>query len=170
MNDDHRPTGTAERLRRSFDHSFSEAPPAAGEPAEDLLAIRAGAEVYAVRLSEIVGLHVDRPIVALPSLLPELLGIVGIRGSIRPVYDLAALLGHAPGDAGRWLLLTGRSEVIALAFSAFDGHIRSPRRQGGRGENEVVRVGDGVRPIINLASLVEAITQRVRDTAPRKEQ
>jgi hypothetical protein len=34
---------------------------------------------------------------------------------------------------------------------------------------EVVRVGDGVRPIINLASLVEALTQRVRGIAPLKE-
>jgi chemotaxis signal transduction protein len=178
MSEGPRLTVTAESLRRSFDRSFAEAPPAAAEPAEDFLAIHAGAEAYAVRLGEIAGLYVDRPIVALPGPLPELLGLVGIRGSVRPVYDLAALLGHAPGGAGRWLLLTGRNEVIALACSAFDGHVRLPRREVVRQEGghplrphlrEVVRVGDGVRPIINLASLVEALTQRVRGIAPLKE-
>jgi hypothetical protein len=84
------------------------------------------------------------------------------------------LLGHGPGGAGRWLLLTGTTDVIALACSAFDGHIRSPRRAVTREEGSDtvrahVRVGDGAWPIVNLASLVEAVRQRVRDIAPLKE-
>jgi len=178
MSDESRLTGRAEALRRAFDRSFAEAPPVAGEPAEDFLAIRLGSEPYAVRLPEVVGLYADRQVVALPSPLPELLGIVGIRGSTRPVYDLAALLGHSAGAAGRWLLLTGTTEVIALAFTAFDGYVRSRRRDVARPDGippgqqplrDVVRVGDGIRPIIHLASLVEALTQRVRAAAPLKE-
>lgn len=178
MSDEPRLSERAERLRRSFDHSFSEAPRPAGAPGEDFLAIHAGAEAYAVRLTEVLGLQADRRIMALPSPLPDLLGIVGIRGSIRPVYDLAALLGHPPGAVGRWLLLTGRPEVIALAFAALDGHFRAPRREVAQPDGsrpvrahlrEVVRVGAGLRPIINLASLVEAVTQRVRGIAPLKE-
>jgi purine-binding chemotaxis protein CheW len=178
VSEEPRLAGQAESLRRSFDRSFSEARSAAGEPTEDFLAIHAGTEAYVVRLGEIAGLYVDRQVVALPGPLPELLGLVGIRGSVRPVYDLAALLGHAPGAAGRWLLLTGTSEVIALACSAFDGHVRLPRRAVARQEDahparphlrEIVRVGDGVRPVINLASLVEVLTQRVRGIAPLKE-
>jgi purine-binding chemotaxis protein CheW len=178
MNEEPRLTGTAESLRRSFDRSFSEASSAAGEPSEDFLGIHIGTEAYAVRLAEVVGLHVDRQVVALPSPLPELLGVVGIRGSVRPVYDLPALLGHPPGGAGRWLLLTGRPEVIALACSTFDGHFRLPRREVAHREEadrlhphlgEVVRAGDGVRPIIDLASLVTTLTQRVRSIAPLKE-
>jgi chemotaxis signal transduction protein len=168
----------ADALRREFDRSFSEAPRPAGEPAEGFLSIDAGGEAYAVRLAEVAGLYVDRQIVALPSPLPELQGIVGIRGSISPVYDLASLLGHPSGDAGRWLLLTGRNATIALAFSKFDGHFRSTARDlarrdaghaSGRHVHEAVRVGGGVRSIINLVSLVETLTRRVRPAAPPKE-
>jgi chemotaxis signal transduction protein len=169
---------TAATLRRSFDRSFAEAPPAPIEPPEDFLSIKVAGEVYAVRLAEIAGLYTDRRTVPLPSPLPELLGIVSLRGTITPVYDLAALLGHAAGDAGRWLLLTGGSDMIALAFPEFDGHFRSARGDVARPEGaqspdaparEVVCVGDGRRPIINLASLVETLTQRVRPAAPPKE-
>jgi hypothetical protein len=68
--------------------------------------------------------------------------------------------------------------VIALAFAALDGHFRAPRREVAQPDGsrpvrahlrEVVRVGAGLRPIINLASLVEAVTQRVRGIAPLKE-
>ena len=164
----------ADRLRRSFDLSFADPLVEAAEPTDDFLAIRAGAEGVAVRLAEVAGIYVDRSIVALPGPLPELLGIVAIRGSVRPVYDFGALLGQGPGGAGRWLLLTGTTDVIALACSAFDGHVRSPRREVARekGSHTVrahVRVGDGAWPIINLASLVEAVRQRVRDIAPLKE-
>lgn len=169
---------TAETLRRSFDRSFAEAPRPPGEPPEDFLSIRVAGEVYAVRLAEVAGLYADRKTVPLPSPLPELLGIVSVRGTISPVYDLAALLGHAAGDTGRWLLLTGRNEVIALGFSGFDGHFRSARsdvarqdgaQSPGRPVREIVRAGDGVRPIVDLTSLVETLTQRVRPAAPPKE-
>jgi chemotaxis signal transduction protein len=169
---------TAETLRRSFDRSFAELPRPPGEPPEDFLSIRVAGEVYAVRLAEVAGLYADRTTVPLPSPLPELLGIVSIRGTITPVYDLAALLGHGAGDAGRWLLLTGGSERIALAFPELDGHFRSARsdvahpegaQSPGAPAREVVRVGDGRRPILNLASLVETLTRRVRPTASPKE-
>jgi purine-binding chemotaxis protein CheW len=177
MNESPRPSGAADALRREFDRSFSEAPRPAGEPAEDFLSIHAGAEAYAVRLVEVVGLYVDRQIVALPSPLPELQGVVGIRGSISPVYDLASLLGHPSGDAGRWLLLTGRNTTIALAFSEFDGHFRSTARDvarqdvgqaSGRHVHGAVRVGGGVRSIINLVSLVETLARRVHPAAPKE--
>jgi chemotaxis signal transduction protein len=176
MNESPRPTGTADAFRGAFDRSFSEAPRQAGEPGEDFLCIHAGAEAYAVRLVDVSGLYKDRRIVALPSPLPELLGIVGIRGNITPVYDLASLLGHPSSDAGRWLLLTGRNAVIALAFSEFDGHFRSTARDvarqnsghaSGRHVRETVRAGDGMRSIINLASLVETLARS--GFAPLKE-
>jgi hypothetical protein len=94
------------------------------------------------------------------------------------VYDLASLLGHPSGDAGRWFLLTGRNATIALAFSKFDGHFRSTARDvvrqdaghaSGRHVHESVRVGGGVRSIIDLGSLVETLTRRVCPAAPPKE-
>jgi len=34
--------------------------------------------------------------------VPELLGIMGFRGAMVPVYDLRALCGYAAGAAPRW--------------------------------------------------------------------
>jgi chemotaxis signal transduction protein len=175
-------TGRAEHLRRAFDRAFSEAPSTAAVLTEDFLAVQAGATAYAVRLAEIAGLSADRPIQPLPGPVPEFLGLVGIRGSLLAVYDLAGLLGHpAAGAAGRWLLLTGTTPVIAVAVTAFEGHLRVSRRDVSRAEGfaatagrgphlaGVVRVDDAVRPIINLASVVDALARRVRDAAALKE-
>jgi purine-binding chemotaxis protein CheW len=166
-----------ETLRREFDRGFAHPPHTASEAGEHLLAIRVGGETYAVRLAEVAGLYVDRKVVALPSPVPELLGIVGIRGSISPVYDLGALLGYPLDGVGRWLMSVGKTKLIGVAFPTFDGYVRAARQDFAREEGaesarrhvrEVVRMGNAVRPVINLASVIEAITRRVRVVGPSK--
>ena len=70
-----------------------------------------GGAPFAFRLAEIAGVAVDRKLTSLPSPVPELLGLAGLRGRLVPVYSLTALLGGTPeGTAGRWLVLDcGRS-------------------------------------------------------------
>jgi purine-binding chemotaxis protein CheW len=160
-----------EDLQRSFDQSFADAPHQLAEQVESLLCIRIAGDAYAVRLSETSGIYVNRRVVGLPSPVPELLGMAGFRGSVIPVFDLGAFLGYGlAGDAGRWLLLVGMNEIVGLAFQEFDGHLRmrtsdlacqttrEPMRQHVR---EVVSVGGIIRPIINLASVVQAVKRRV---------
>ena len=95
------PDTVAERLaalREEFDGSFGQPvrPPDA-EHAE-LLTLRAGDRRYALRLTQTSGLHPDRPVTPLPGPLPALLGVAGFGGTIVPVFDLAALLGHPAPD------------------------------------------------------------------------
>jgi len=177
------PTGVSarvEELRRAFDRAFAEAPDARNEPTEDLLAIRVAGKAYAVRMAEISGLAVDRRIVPVPGSLPELVGLVGVSGRIRPVYDLGALLGAPAEEPGRWLLFLGRADPVALAFSQLDGRLRAaqrdvapPQAEGTEAWSkhvlEVVRIGSAPCPILNLASIREAIEQRVRALGPRQE-
>ena len=162
-----------EEMKQSFDRSFAEAPVGGEqEQIENLLSIRVASDAYAVRLGETSGLYVNRKVVGLPSPMPELMGMAGFRGSVIPVFDLAACLGYGVSDeAGRWLLLAGKNGVIGFSFQSFDGHLRAAaadlahpeRNEPARGRHirEVVVSGGTIRPVIDLVSVVRALKERV---------
>jgi chemotaxis signal transduction protein len=165
-------TRSAAELAREFDRSFADPARAAAEGIEELLAIRVGGDPYAVRLRDVTGLLADRKIVPLPTPEPALLGLVGLRNGIAPVYSLAALLGYgAGGEPPRWLLLVGPGPLFGLAFQEFDGHRQvaradvSSNQDAGAGADanvpELVRVDDARRGLIGIAALTEVIRTRV---------
>jgi purine-binding chemotaxis protein CheW len=166
-------------LRRAFDHTFASPRGQARDEVEQLLAIRVAGHPCALKVREIAGLATGRRIVSLPSQLPELLGIAGIRGALVPVYGLSALLGYDQGTAQhRWLVQCGTEEPIALAFEEFEGHLRAPRSDvyvanrteaARRHVKEVVRAGAMVRAVVDIASVVEAVKARGRPGNPSKE-
>jgi purine-binding chemotaxis protein CheW len=159
-------------LRDSFDRAFAE--PATSAVAErlDLIVVQVGDERFAMRVADIAGLHADVAVTPCPGPLRELVGIVGFRGAVLPLYDLGLLLG-VPGAAGRWLVLTADNEA-ALSFTAFGGHLRVPpdavavrQDKAARHVGEVVRSNDGSLPLIDLSSVLATI--RTRAAAARKE-
>jgi len=167
----------AVELRRQFDRSFAAAPSGEAVESEDLLAIRVGADSYAVRLAEVSGLFAGRRIVSLPTERPDFLGLTGLRGALLPVFDLGRLLGGSQAGAPRWLM-TAAAAPVALGFDGFDGHLRLPRgalvpqeiaAPARRHVREVVRTGDRVRPVVHLASVLEAIYRRAPAGAPDEE-
>ncbi len=159
--------GTAAALRRLFDESFA-APAASGsERAQDLLAIRIGTDPYALRLSEIAGLHAGLKIVPVPSPAARLLGIVGIRGAMAPIYDLAGLLGYPAVASPRWIAFARGRQTVGFGFEDFESHLQVSDALLVQSEGEgagmavagqhlrgTVRVGDVLRPIIHMASIV----------------
>ena len=154
----------AAQLRRDFDSSFANPPPAGGETGQDLLAIRVGTGKFAIRLSEIAGLYVDKKITPVPGAAAGMLGIAGFRGSILPVYDLQSLLDHSNGPALRWLVVAAAAPV-AFSFEAFEEQLRvSPRAikceraQAKGGLKEFVQSDGVLRPIIRLSSVLESLT------------
>jgi purine-binding chemotaxis protein CheW len=166
----------AAELRTDFDRSF--AAPVRADIAQklDLLAIRVGSESCAVRLSEITGLFADRAITRVPGKNPALLGISGFRSAIVPVYSLRTLLGHSGTQAPRWLVIAAGSPV-ALAFDAFEGHLRAsadailPQQSTMRGcAREFIRTADAVRSVLHLPSVIEALgaAERPDTTAMKK--
>jgi purine-binding chemotaxis protein CheW len=164
--------GRAAEMRREFDRSFAEPPRAGISDTENFLALRFGDDPYAIRLVESAGVFADRKVTGLPSPVPELRGIAGLRGAILPVYDLGALLGYAPTHQARWLVVA-KSAPVAFAFEVFDGqlcidttavasHDGAAAREHVR---EVARESGLSRPVIHLPSVIAAIRGRV--PAPR---
>ncbi|OJF14009.1 chemotaxis protein CheW [Couchioplanes caeruleus] len=162
------PNDVAERLaglRADFDRSFAEPARRHDEEYAELLAVHAGGRPYALRLSQASGLHQDRAVTPLPGPQPALLGVAGFGGAIVPVYDLAALLGHAVPDRPRWLVLTAGAPALALAFHQLDGHVRvtaaeiveEPGADGGDILRGMVPLAGGTRPIVDLPAARAAV-------------
>lgn len=150
-------------LRNTFDRSFARPREFKTENRENFLAVRVADHPYLIRLSDVVSLHAHRQIVALPSALPELLGIAGFRGVVAAVYDLRVLLGHSGNSALSWLLLVRASEPLGFAFDSFERHISVPSEAVAKSaQAESVRLdNEEVRPVIHVASVVEALERRI---------
>lgn len=171
---------SAEALRKAFDESFAHAPHPPASGGEDLLGVRLGEERWAFRLRDLVGLAPLRKLVPLPSRLPELIGLAGIGGAVLPVYDLGTLLGiRSDGARAPWLArCSAGADELALAFGRLDGHLRvraeelfSPAAAGAARSHvaAVARAGEEMRSVVDLASVVARIRQRIGAPATRTE-
>ncbi|WP_433790213.1 chemotaxis protein CheW [Actinoplanes sp. CA-252034] len=153
------------RLRDDFDRSFAEPARVFDDENIELLAVRAGDRPYAVRLDQSSGIHPDRPVTALPTTVRALLGVAGYAGTVVPVYDLAALLGHPIPQRPRWLLLTTGAPPLALAFHELERHLRVPAADVIDGADRrgclhgMVRLADGNRPIVDVPAVRELVHQ-----------
>lgn len=165
----------AESLRRQFDSTFARATSVETPPTVDLLSIRVGDRRYAIDVTEISGLVTVKTLTPLPGSTTVLLGITGFRGSIIPVYDLAALLGHEKGETFRWLVVTAGITTTGLAFDGFEGHLRveqalvaaeSPKTPGAA-TRQVLHRGDETVPIIGIKAVVEKITGQTNQSKER---
>ena len=169
--------GRAAALRQAFDAGFARAPVAHTRAAYDLLALTIGGDAYAIDMREVASLAVDRPITPLPTAVPELSGLAGLRGRMVPVYDLALLLGYPRPAATRWLAIAAGAP-LALAFERFDGYVRCPAGEmtfeaadglRGRHVRTIARAADWARPMVALRAVLETIRQRVPDADGDKE-
>ena len=161
-------SGRAAQLRAELDASFARPRELARPELAPLLAIRVGEDGYALRMSDAQALLADRPITRVPTPVPELIGLCAIRGAIAPVYDLGALLGlRTPRlSPPRWLVLAKHPELIALAFDALDAQLLVPVAEiappaSGSEHDGAVRVHGELRPLIKIASVLEAIERRL---------
>ncbi len=170
--------GRAADLRRAFDQSFAEARREQVVELESLLAIRVAGDPYGLRLGELTGLHACPRVTPLPTGVSSLLGIAGFRGILVPVYDLRVLLGYPQAGSPRWVALAHEeSSAVGLAFDALEGQLRVARdaitlRSGGAPATfvrEVVSADAVVRPVVHVPSVLDVITQRMRDGVAQKE-
>ena len=167
-------------LRNSFDLSFALPPPPASQEVEELLTLRVAGDPYAIRLRDIAGMVAGRKVVSLPAAASDLLGLVGIRGGVVPVFGLASILGYGQApESARWMLLCGGEEPIALAFSDFEGYLRLPKASLHADENlgstrryvnQVANTNAGVRAVISIPLVVAKIRNRPGPTRLAKGQ
>lgn len=169
-------------MREAFDRSFAEPAATDRAPGERLLLLRVAGHPYAIRMVEIAGVVADRRIVAVPTSVPGLLGVAGIRGGLVPVYGLAELLGHGadgrdPARA-RWIALGQAAELVGLAFADLEGQLSLPAEAivtasaaapADDAAPHLARTDDGVRPIVSVPTLIEAIRRRCQRARAAKE-
>lgn len=156
----------AAQLREAFDRSFASASAVDAGATEGLLAITVGGDRYVVRLAEISRVLVNRKVAWLPSAVPELIGIAGLKGAVLPVYDLAMLIGLPRASNPRWLMVAAAAPV-GFAFDRFDGY-ESVRPDDftldaagapGRHVRELLRRREP-RPVVHVAAMLETIRNR----------
>ncbi len=167
---------TAEELRDEFDRAFAHVPPPEAAQPLHLLAIRVAQRHYALDLNEVLGIHADRKLVAVPSPHPALRGLVGLRGAAVPVYDLALALGDAAEASPRFVAHVRAPLPFALCFSHWERHVRA--RQGDLVEARTKPSGGFVRarvdteqgplPLLSLAAIFQSLTGR--DPMPHRPQ
>lgn len=168
----------AQQLRAEFDNAFAAAPqPDPGERV-DLLAIRCAEHGFALPLSGVLAVLTDRKLVPVPSPAPALLGLIGVRRLVAPVYDLRALLGYAAGTAPRWVALLRTPAPMAVAFDQFEQHLRVPKSDviagpAGTAPAHALASGSvvtpaGPRPLIDLSALFSAVADGSRRAGARE--
>jgi len=121
------------QLRAEFDQSFTLAP---AEPATDereFVIVKAGGTSFALPVTGLSGIERQKVIVPVPSKLPALLGLAGVRNGIVPVFSLAKVLGIV--DSG-----LREEELIALIkVTDTDGSNISAEQLVGLAFDEVVQ-------------------------------
>jgi hypothetical protein len=148
-------TNAAAALRLSFDERFSRPVAETGAARMGALNVSVGGDAHLVRIAHIVGLHAKPQILRVPSASATLLGIVGLRGVIVPVFDLAILLGYPPTPTVTCLITAGAPQPIAFGLEMFEAHVRIGEAMG-----PAIRIDDTLRRVIDIPSLLEAIRTR----------
>lgn len=127
-------------LRQAFDDVFTAPATTVKDALTVLLAIQVGGDPFALPLGEIAGLAARRTVVPIPSRVPALWGLVGLRGQVVPVFRLPALLGYSVADdALQWLIRCGAQGQVVLAFETLEETLQVP-------SNELHAAGDSTRP------------------------
>jgi chemotaxis signal transduction protein len=163
-------------LRRAFDESFQKPVAREREREEEILLVRAGESLLAVRTAETAGVLRCPRITPVPGPSSELLGICGLRGSVVAAYGLAALLGIPGGRTGEWMFLSIRDRTVGVVFDELEGCRRVPLREfrsshdvaSGLTPGIVVVAGES-RALIRISSLHERIDGRPRRGDSNKE-
>ena len=162
----------AAALRQAFDQTFATAPDGAAASSHAFLAVGIGGDNYALRLSDVTELHVDKKVVPLSSYSPDLLGIASFRGILIPIYDLSLLLGYGASVRARWLVLTKHNLSIGLAFDRLDGYLNLaseavvPATETRRKYLvEAVSAAGIARPVIDVVSIVKTVKAQVQSSS-----
>lgn len=168
---------SAADLREAFDRGFASAIHQDDTVWDDFLIVCLDGIAHALPLDALMGLQPLDWITPIPGPAPELLGITGYKGAILPVYDLRALLACPTSQAPRWLVVT-KVPCVALAFDAFDRHVRCPRQamaeqsgdaNGHRHIRARLTTGSSSWPVVKMSSVLDTIQNMALSCAHQQE-
>ncbi|ODT56622.1 hypothetical protein ABS71_21710 [bacterium SCN 62-11] len=110
-----------QQIRQEFDESFRRPPARLREQASNRLIFHLDQRSLSLPLEQVSEVLRSRTLTPLPGSPPELLGLLGLRGSLMPVYKLADLigLGSSSEAAGPlWILVVLQPQMVGLALEA----------------------------------------------------
>jgi chemotaxis signal transduction protein len=161
-------------LRQHFDHAFTLPFAEQGAPQVKVLGVGIRGRSFSIALLQLGGVHRRPKITAVPSLVPEMLGVAGIRGVLVPVYDLGALIGLPPRSDSSWIALA-QDKSVGLAFDEFLGHSTMDSRiyeqatPDATGLTRIPELEVGSRPIVNVPALIDLIVRRAERSVATKD-
>jgi hypothetical protein len=146
------------RLREEFDASFAAAPPPARERPRDFVFVRVGKLRLALAAGQIQGIEQRSRIVPVPSTVPALLGVTGVRGAIVPVFRMAALpgftssswdLAFAPPDAR-----SANADTHGVLFALVEvAPVRLPGQRAADRSQAIERIGLAFDELLYFAQI-----------------
>lgn len=169
-------TDRAAELRKAFDDAFSRPIRPHAEVGDPFVGLRIGEVRLAVPLAEALGLARLPTVVHVPGAIPALMGLVGVRGELLPVYDAAGLIGLQTDGPPVWMLTCGQPERFGLVFEAVEGLLtiadadrlgeEAVDSLGLRHVSGAVVVAGRTAWVLDLASLAEGIATLTTHTGP----
>lgn len=154
-------------MRAAFDESFARPIEASRKQGDPALVISVGAGHWLLRLSDIAGVARVRPPLSVPGGSPALLGLTGVRGSLVPVYSLAALLGlsETPKVDALWVALASHGGMVGLAFDSLIRHAQLDREavHFASDGSSVCRLDGAQLPIVDVAVVAATIRKERRE-------
>jgi len=100
------------------------------EAFENVLLVRAGAQVCALPLRYVVETMRPRPVAPMSGVPPFVRGAAVVRGQPAPVVDLRALLGGEPESPARFVLMRSGERRVLVAVDAVLGVNAMPPADG----------------------------------------
>ncbi len=134
----------------------------------EFVAFFSGGQCFSIDISQVREIRRWGPFTSVPHSPMGVLGVMNLRGSVIPIYDLAARLGLAPtpenprnvivvvmhGDQTLGLLVESVSEIMSVSSDAIQS---TPDMRAEAGQNPVIgliNTETGMTQVIDLSSIV----------------
>lgn len=81
-----------------------------------IMILTTGGERYALPLEQVSEVITDAPVAPVPGAPPQVAGVIQVRGDLRPVFDLARMLGHPAAAAESNTVVLFRRQGREMGF------------------------------------------------------
>ena len=136
----------------------------------EFVAFYSGGQSFSIEISQVREIRRWGPFTSVPHSPTGVLGVMNLRGSVIPIYDLAARLGLAPtpenprnvivvvmyGDQTLGLLVESVSEIMSVSNDSIQ---ITPEMRADSGQSPIaglINTNGGLTQIVDLSSVIRA--------------
>ena len=143
-------------------------PEASGKSEVEFVTFSAGEQSFSLEITQVREIRRWSPVTALPHAPPEVLGVMNLRGSVIPIYDLAARFGLGPtrenprnvivvamhGSQTVGLLVEAVSEILSVARDQIQDMPDLHSDMARTSITGVIPIEDGMTRVIDLGAVL----------------